>query len=160
MKEEGVDAWVQLCAFYVGKEEYAVDILRVEEILHPLPVTAVPHAPAFVEGVVNLRGLIIPVVDLRKRLGAGPPPPRIKPKMMVSLVGGRRVALLVDGVSEVIRLRKSELKPSPTMSLGAAAPYVIGVCGPANRLKLLLNLKAVLQADSPGAPGRAGAGAG
>ena len=65
---------VQLCAFRVGEEEYALDIMRIEEILQPHPATRVAGAPDWVLGVINLRGAIIPVVDLRRRLGSGPSP--------------------------------------------------------------------------------------
>src|SRR5947199_8881388 len=99
---------VQLCAFWVGGDEYVIDIMRVEEILQPQRVTAVPRAPKFVEGVLNLRGGIVPVVDLRKRLEPSTqPPPRAKPKLLVCWLARRRVGLLVDGVSEVIRVQKS-----------------------------------------------------
>ncbi|MGQ0504651.1 MAG: chemotaxis protein CheW [Myxococcaceae bacterium] len=136
---------VQLCIFLAGSEEFALDLMRVEEILPPQKVTPVPGAPAFVEGVTNLRGKVIPVVDLRKQLGSGPPPPKFRPKLLVCLVGRRRVGLLVDGVSEVLRLKRSAIKPAPAMG-SSQMRHVVGVCGPPEKLKLLLNLKALLQA--------------
>jgi purine-binding chemotaxis protein CheW len=142
---------LQLCAFFVGSTEYAVDIMRVDEILQPQGVTALPGAPAWVDGVMNLRGQLIPVVDLRRRLGTrGPPPPKLKPKWVVALVGRRRVALVVDGVSEVARVRREDLKPLPQMGMAAAtaAGPVVGAFGPPDRVRLLLNIKAVL-GDAP-----------
>ncbi len=141
----GLERSAQLCAFFVGAEEYAIDLLRVEEILQLQRVIPVPNAPAFVEGVVTLRGGVVPVVDLRKRLAAGPPNGKLKPKLMVCWVGRRRVALLVDGVSEVVWIRRSEIKPSPPLAAPGASPYVVGVWGEGAQTKLLLNVKALLQ---------------
>jgi purine-binding chemotaxis protein CheW len=134
---------VQLCAFFVGTEEYAVDIMRIDEILQPQKVTAVRTAPDFVLGVMNLRGNILPVVDLRRRLGAGAPPPRLKPKFLVCLFGRRRIAFAVDGVTEVLRVARASLKPTPGLT-AAAHPYVVGVAGTPERMRLLLDLKALL----------------
>ncbi len=136
----------QLCAFWVGAEEYALDIMRVEEILQPLKATPVPNAPDFVEGVVDLSGTIVPVVDLHRRLGSGHPPAKAKPKLLVCRVGPRRVALRVDGVSEVVRVQTSEIKPAPRFTQDKPA-FVAGVWGPPDRLKLLLDIKALLRSN-------------
>ncbi|MFL5322334.1 MAG: chemotaxis protein CheW [Myxococcaceae bacterium] len=136
---------LQLCAFRVGDEEYVLDIMRIEEILQPHPTTRVAGAPEWVQGVINLRGAIIPVVELRKRLQSrGAPPPKLKPKFLVCRIGRRRVALLVDGVTEVIRVGLDELKPAPGILSGGHAPFVLGVCGPPDRLRLLLDVKATV----------------
>jgi purine-binding chemotaxis protein CheW len=137
----------QLCAFWVGGQEYALDIMRVEEILQPLRGTPVPNAPSYVEGVVKVGGAIVPVVDLRRRLAAGQPPAKAKPKLLICRLGNRRVALHVDGVSEVIRVRRSEIKPAPQFHSARASPFVVGVWGPAERLRLLLDIKALLRSD-------------
>jgi purine-binding chemotaxis protein CheW len=145
----GTASSAQLCAFWVGAEEYALDIMRVEEILQPLKSTPVPNAPDFVEGVVSLRGGIIPVVDLHRRLGSGVPPRKAKPKLLVCRVGTRQVALRVDGVSEVVRVQKPDIKPAPRFPGKAGVPYVIAVWGPPERMRLLLDLKALLRAEGP-----------
>jgi purine-binding chemotaxis protein CheW len=146
--EHPVDS-AQLCAFWVGAEEYALDIMRVEEILQPLKSTPVPNAPDFVEGVLSLRGQILPVVDLHRRLGSGTPPPKAKPKLLVCRVGRRQVALRVDGVSEVVRVHRRDIKPAPRFPGKGGAAYVVGVWGPPQRMKLLLDLKALLRAEAP-----------
>ncbi len=143
MSPQSADPVVQLCVFLAGKEEFALDLMRVEEILPPQRVTPVPGAPPFVEGVLNLRGRVIPVVDVRKALASGPPPPRYRPKLLVVLVGRRRVGLLVDGVSEVMRVRRSALQPAPALLAAGKTPHVVGVCGPPDRLRLLFNVKAL-----------------
>lgn len=149
------DPSVQLCAFFVGETEYAIDIMRVDEILQPHPVTAFPKAPGWVDGVMNLRGVLIPVVDLRRRLGAqGSPPRNLEPRWLVAFVGKRRVALVVDGVSEVVRARRSELKPVPPSLSSGVSPAVVGACGPSEGARLLLDIKALVREDGrPEQPG-------
>jgi purine-binding chemotaxis protein CheW len=134
---------IQVCAFYVGAQQYVLDLRRVKEILQPPPVTPLPRAPAYLEGVVHLRGEVVPVVDLRKRLPAGAPPPHAKAKMLVCLLGRRKLALIVDGVAEVVRVELSRLKPAPAIG-GMDAPYVLGVCEAPNGLRLMLDLRALL----------------
>ena len=153
---------VQLCTFRIGGEDYAVDIMRVREIIQPLPITPVPRAPAFVEGVVRLRGEVIPVVDVRKRFGLPPSPSTRKTKFLVVHVAGRRLGLVVDEVCEVLRLARAEIRPAPAL-VGLDGPrFFLGVCGGegaqgtsgrrggAGRLRLLLNVKALLDPVQPG----------
>lgn len=142
------DSTVQLCAFFVGAAEYAIDIMRIDEILQPQRFTEVPDAPPWVLGVMNLREALVPVIDLRRRLGViSRAPPRYKPKWLVAFVGRRRVALAVDGVSEVLRVPRSALKPVPPFVQHGLHPAVIGACGPPDRTRLLLHLKALLQQE-------------
>jgi purine-binding chemotaxis protein CheW len=144
---EEADTLVQLCAFFVGNEEYVLDIMRVEEILPPQRVTPIPHAPSFVEGVLHLRGIILPVVDLRRRLLGQATPGTPKTRLLVCRLGTRRVAVRVDRVAEVLRVRKGDIKPAPALVVAGRSPFVVGVCGPPERLRLLLDLKALLRAE-------------
>jgi purine-binding chemotaxis protein CheW len=137
-----IDPVIQLCAFYIGAQEYVIDLMRVEEILHAPPLTPVPSSPSFVEGVMNLRGVIVPVIDLRKWLGSTSST-AVKPKCLICRIGQRRLAVLVDALSDVLRLRKSQIGPVPSMVAPGSNPAIIGVCGPPDKLKLLLNLKAL-----------------
>lgn len=156
---------VELCTFRVGGEDYAVDIMRVREVIRPLPVTPVPRAPAFVEGVVRLRSEVIPVVDVRKRFGLPVGPPTAKTRFLVVRIGPRRIALVVDEVTEVVRLRRGEIRPAPTFSDPSVPRFFVGVCGGeppggeappprrgggSGRLRLLLDVKALLQPEAPG----------
>lgn len=150
------DPTVQLCAFRVGNEEYAVDIMRVVEILPPQAITPIPRAPAIVEGVMQLRGAILPVVDLRKRLLGPDVPAAPRTRLLVCLLGRRRVAVRVDRVTEVFRVKRSELKPAPAFASGGRTPFVVGVWGPPERTRLLLDLKALLRADLEAEAQRAG----
>lgn len=153
------DGVVQLCTFRIGGEDYAIDIMRVREIIHPLPITPVPRAPAFVEGVVRLRGEVIPVLDVRKRLGVPARPEDRKTRFLVVNVAGRRIGLVVDEMCEVLRLPRSEIRPAPALAGDAAGPrFFLGVCGGepgagrqgGTRLRLLLNVKALLDPSVPG----------
>jgi purine-binding chemotaxis protein CheW len=147
---------VQLCTFRVGGEEYALDIMRVREIIPPLPVTTVPRAPSFVEGVARLRGDVLPVVDVRKRFGLAPTPPTRRTRFLVVMVGRRRIALVVDEVCEVLRVSRAELGPAPALVGQDAPPFFVGVCGGgdrrggAGRIRLLLDVKALLDPSFPG----------
>jgi len=152
---------VQLCTFRIGGEDYALDIMRVKEIIQPQPITPVPRAPAFVEGVVRLRGEVIPVVDVRKRFGLAPAPATRKTKFLVVQVAGRRLGLVVDEVCEVLRLARADIRPPPLL-VGLEGPrFFLGVCGgdvagggrrgaAAGRMRLLLNVKALLDPAQPG----------
>ncbi len=157
------DPLVQLCTFRIGGEDYAIDIMRVREIIRPLPITPVPRVPAFVEGVVRLRGEIIPVLDVRRRLGVAASAQTPKTRFLIVNVAGRRIALVVDQVCEVLRLPLSEIRPAPALGNAAAARFFLGVCGgeaaasaAAGRrgglaaLRLLLNVKALLDPSIPG----------
>jgi purine-binding chemotaxis protein CheW len=149
---------VELCVFRVGEEEYVIDLRRIREILQPLPITPVPSAPEFLAGVMNLRGDVIPVVDVRKRLGVSEASARSK--VLIVNVAGRLIGLVVDAVAEVARIPRSEIGPPPLLRAGGPRLF-LGVCagrerpngqGPARqRLRLLLNVKALLEPAPAGA---------
>ena len=148
---------VQLCTFRVGGENYAIDIMRVREIIHPLPITPVPRAPAFVDGVIRLRGDVIPVIDVRKRFGLPATPATRKSRFLVVNVAGRRIALVVDEVREVLRLPRGEIRPAPPLGAPGGPRFFLGVCGGDRSggrggaaLRLLLNVKALLDPAAPG----------
>ena len=144
------DPAIQLCVFRVGYEKYALDLRRVEEILRSPLLARVPQAPSFVEGVIHFRGSVVPMVDLRKRFALPICPPDLKSRGMICRLGRERVAILVDGPTEVLTVRISELHPAPLSGLIAgASPYVIGVCGAADELKFLLDLKALFISKPP-----------
>lgn len=144
---------IQLCVVRIGAESYAVDLKRVEEIL-PVPVlTALPRAPRFLEGVVQLRGEVLPVVDARKRLGVTSAAvqmikPSGKPKrterLVVCRIGSRKLGVLVDGVTRVQRVARTSLRPAPLASRPGTAPHVLGVTGEGAHLTMLLDVKALL----------------
>lgn len=142
----------QLVSFFLGAEEYGVDIALVQEIVHHTDVTRVPRAPACVEGVVNLRGRIVPVVDLRRKLGLAGVAPTSHTRIIIVAVAGRTVGLIVDGVREVLRLDQGAIDEAPALAAARSAPYVEGVGKLDGRLLILLDLERALEHDGEGAP--------
>jgi purine-binding chemotaxis protein CheW len=137
----------QMVSFVVGGSDYALDIMRIKEIINPLQVTRVPKAPAFIEGVVELRGAILPIVDLRKRFDLpATEPTRATKILIVGIdVSGRRmiVGLIVDGVSEPIRVPRAELRPAPPLTQGAT-PFFSGMVNYLGKILMVLDLDAIL----------------
>jgi purine-binding chemotaxis protein CheW len=133
-----------LVTFFLHEEEYGVPVLRSREIVRVGEITRIPEAPAHIRGVFNLRGRILPVVDLRTRLGL--PAATITPRSRLILVEahGRQLALLCDGVSRMTRVAASLVRPPPTEALSAQVDYVTGVAQVAGRLIILLDLDRVL----------------
>jgi purine-binding chemotaxis protein CheW len=140
---------IQLCTFTVGTEDHAVDVMRVAEIIQPLRVTAVPRAPAFVEGVIDLHGSMVPMIDLRHRFGFPPTPPSKKTKHLICRIGQKRVGLVVDAVKGNLRVPRSAVKPAPAMLGGGAQRYFAGMVASAGGILLLLNVKALLDSEEP-----------
>jgi purine-binding chemotaxis protein CheW len=121
---------VQLVAFTVGDGQYTVDIMRIKEIINPVRITAVPKAPLFIEGVIELRGAILPVVDLRKRFDLPAPGPTRSTKLLIVGIDvtGRRmiVGLIVDSVLEPLRVQRDQIRAAPALATGETA-YFSGV---------------------------------
>jgi len=107
LQAESSDALLQLVTFRVAEEEYGVDILSVQEIIRHTDITKVPSAPPFVEGVLNLRGKVIPIIDMRKRFGLAPRQADKMTRIVVFALAGKVMGCLVDSVSEVLRLPSS-----------------------------------------------------
>ena len=122
--EAGADI-LQLVSFEIGVEEYAIPILAVQEINRLMPITPVPHSPAAVEGVINLRGRIIPVVDMRKRFNLPKAQDTGDARIIVVEVGRERrvIGFTVDRVHEVLRLEADIIDPAPTLGNAAAAEH-------------------------------------
>jgi purine-binding chemotaxis protein CheW len=132
----------QLCAFRVGDEEYVVDIMRVEEIIPVPAITPVRRGAAGVEGVINLRGKIIPVVDLRRQLLGAVPAPGPRERLVLCKVGRHRVALRVDALTAILKAPLEAFSPAPLA--GGGSPQVLGVCSLGKRLLLMLDVLALL----------------
>lgn len=131
---------IQLVVFELGDERYGLDIATVYEIIRHQPVTAVPQAPAFVEGVINLRGRIIPVVDLRDRFGMAAGSITKASRIVVCEAAGTRVGLVVDGVSEVLMVPGDAIEATPEVAAGHDAAYLRGIAKLGDRLIILLDL--------------------
>jgi len=135
---------LQLVSFVVGAEEYAIPILAVQEINRMMAITRVPQSPPFVEGVINLRGKVIPVVDLRKRFGMTVSEATGDERIIVVEVQGeteaRVIGFTVDKVNRVLRIGSDIVEPAPAMACGADSEYVLGVGKLEEGLLILLSL--------------------
>lgn len=142
---EGTEESCQLVTCCVGHEEFAVDILSVQEINRMVDITRVPKAPVFVEGVINLRGRIIPVLNLRCRFGIATEGERTaRSRIVVVNVRTRVVGLIVDSVSEVLRLPKEAIEPPPSLETAIGAEFIQGVGRIKDRLLTVLDLDRLL----------------
>jgi len=146
LKHEHMDL-MQLVSFHVGGEEFGLDILRVQEIIRIQQLTRVPNSPDFVDGVINLRGKVIPVVALRKRFGLEEHPHDKQTRIVVVEVAGTVLGFIVDSVSEELRIPASTVEPPPRLG-HIEREYVSGVGKLDNRLLILLDVDRLLsQAD-------------
>jgi purine-binding chemotaxis protein CheW len=137
----------QLVVFGLASELYGVEIGRVQEIIRMQAITEVPRAPQFVEGVINLRGGIIPVVDLRKRFGMSNDAHDKDTRIVVVEMGGQRVGLVVDRVSEVLRVPKSDIEPPSALVTTVDSAYLRAIAKLEDQLVILLDLDRVLNID-------------
>jgi purine-binding chemotaxis protein CheW len=138
---------LQLVSFKVGSEEFGVDILKVQEINKMLKITRVPNAPEFVEGVVNLRGRIIPVIDLRKRLSLSAKEHDSKTRIVVVDIGGNIVGFIVDEVNEVLRVSKDIIENPPELVSKVESDFITSVAKLDDRIIILLDLDNLLEKD-------------
>ena len=134
----------QLVTFTLGGEEYGVDIMKVQEIIRLQNITRVPQMPGFIEGVLNLRGNVIPVIDLRKRFNLALTEQTAHTRIVVINVSGRTLGVIVDAVSEVMRLSDDQIEPPPQVISGIGHEYLEGVGKVQGRLIILLDLDKIL----------------
>jgi len=117
----------EFLTFRLGAEEYGIDILRVQEIRSYEQPTRIANAPSFIKGVVNLRGVIVPIIDLRLKLGCDTAEYNTFTVVVVLNVRGRVVGAVVDSVSDVLELNKEQIKPSPELNSSVDASYITGI---------------------------------
>lgn len=146
--EEAAGELIQLVSFNLDAEEYGIDVLKVREIIRMPNVTRVPNTPCYVEGVINLRGKVIPVMSLRKRFNLGETENDKQTRIMVMEVDGELMGFIVDSVSEVIRISESEIQPPPpVVKSGIDQECMSGVINQPERLLVLLDLEKVSSQD-------------
>jgi len=134
-------------AFRVGPETFGLPIAAVREIVRIPQITAVPNAPHYIEGVINLRGKIIPVVDLRKRFGAGAVESSNRNRIVVVALGDRSIGLIVSSASEVLRIPPSEIEDPHNVFREGDLDYITGVGKLPGRLVILLDLQRILRPE-------------
>lgn len=137
------EEFLQLVSFNVAKEEYGVPILKVQEIIRMPGFTRVPNSPPFVEGVINLRGKVIPVISLRKRFGLDPQPHNRQSRIVVAEVSGAIIGFVVDSVSEVLRISPAEIEPAPRLG-NSHQEFIAGVVKLDGGLLILLDVERVM----------------
>src|SRR5688572_11932691 len=134
----------EVLVFVLGGEEYGVDILKVQEIRGYEKVTAIPSAPAYLKGVVNLRGIIVPVIDMRIKFGLAEPRYDSFTVVIILRVGGRVIGVVVDAVSDVVQLAPSDVKAAPALGSVVDSGFLAGLATPGGRMILLLEIEKFL----------------
>ena len=142
----------QYLTFLLNGEEYAIDILRVQEIRGYSAITPIPNTPSHLRGVMNLRGNVVPVIDLRLRLGMEPAAYGPSTVIVLVTVGTRVHGMIVDAVSDVLHLAPSAIEPAPDLGASVDTSVINGMAKPAGRLIILLNVDRVVGGDSASAP--------
>ena len=137
----------QLVVFDLDSEAYGVDIGAVREIIRLQEITRVPRTPDFVEGVINLRGKVIPVVDLRKRFMLPVAEQNDDNRIVVIDIGGQDIGIVVDAVTEVLRILTESVEPPSSVITTADSDYLMGICKLESRMIILLDLERVLSEE-------------
>ncbi|ODA42525.1 chemotaxis protein CheW [Desulfosporosinus sp. BG] len=138
----------QLVTFSLGSEEFGVDIMRVQEIIRIPPITRVPKAPSYVEGVINLRGNVIPVVSLRNRFGMTRVEETDLSRIIVLQVQSKVFGIRVDAVTEVLRIDSVDIEPPPQVALSMDSQFIRGVGKIGERLLILLDLDNIIGGET------------
>ena len=136
--------------FRLGAEEYGIDILKVQEIRSYEPPTRIANAPAFMKGVVNLRGVIVPIVDLRLKLGCESAEYNSFTVVIVLNVHGRVVGAVVDSVSDVLELGSDTVKPAPEMNTAVDTSFITGIGSVNDRMLILMDIEALMSSADMG----------
>lgn len=147
-KNDGQHELIQLVSFNLGAEEYAVEVLKVREIIRMTEITHVPNTSHGVEGIINLRGKVIPIISLRNRFGMMPADSDQHTRIMVMDIEGKLMGFVVDGVSEVIRISSAEIQPPPDLVGGGMdQDFISGVIQHGDHLLLMLQLDKMFGSD-------------
>ncbi len=141
------DTIKQLVTFTVNMEEYGLEILQVQEVVRLPHITRLPRAPIFIKGVINLRGNIIPIIDLREKFGLEAKQYTETTRVIIVEVSEKKIGMIVDTVSQVVRVPESKIAPPPPMISGIAHEYLAGVVRMEDRLIILLKIDDILSTE-------------
>jgi len=141
-----INELLQLVSFKLGDEEYGVDILAVQEIIKNQQITKIPNSPDFVEGVISLRGRVIPVIDLRTILGMPKAVNKVNSNIIIVEIEGRTVGFIVDSVSEVLRVPKNITEAPPDIMAHRQSEFIVALAKLADRLVILIDLARIFKA--------------
>jgi purine-binding chemotaxis protein CheW len=153
--DTAIDAMVnregKYLTFTLAEEEYGIGILKIKEIIGMMPITSVPQTPDFVKGVINLRGKVIPVVDLRRRFGMEAIDYTERTCIIVVEIQGQAgmvmIGIVVDSVSEVLNIKKEDIEETPTFGTRLNTDYILGMAKIEGGVKILLDIDRVLSAE-------------
>ncbi|WP_374399038.1 chemotaxis protein CheW [Niveibacterium sp.] len=145
--QEGRVVAGEFLTFTLGGEEYAIDILKVQEIRGYDTVTRIAGAPEFIKGVINLRGIIVPIVDLRIKFKAGNAEFTPFTVVIILNLGARVVGVVVDGVSDVLTLAPEQIRPAPEFSSAIRTEYIVGLASLGERMLILLDIERLMSAS-------------
>ncbi len=134
----------ELLSFLVGGQDYSVDIMSVREIRGGAQATSLPHSPSYVQGVINLRGTVLPIMDLAKRLGMKEEQNNARNVIIVVAIGDRTVGLMVDAVSDILSIAEDDMQPPPEMRADQDRNFVSALTIVEDRMIRILDLNAVL----------------
>jgi len=143
-QETDAEGTLQLVSFQLAQEEYGIEINKVQEIILVGEITQVPQTPAYVKGLINLRSTVIPVVDLRLRFGLSESEPTDDTRIVVINTSGKTIGLIVDAVSEVLRISNGQIAPPPPSVAGVGKDYLTGLVKLESRLLILLDIEKIL----------------
>ncbi len=138
------DDELELVAFRVGDQDFCLDIRFVREIRGWTPATVLPHAPDFVLGVINLRGSMVPIVDLARRLGLGATRPGDRHVIVIAVIGQQTVGFLVDSVADIIGIAPSAIQATPEVTSQSSIRFIQGVIALENRMLRLIDISSIL----------------
>jgi len=152
-EEKKLENLVQFLSFTLGDEEYGVDILRVQEIRSWEPVSRIPNVPSYEKGVVNLRGAIVPIIDLRERFGLGhleysPLTVVVVLQTLTELGQTRTMGVVVDSVSDVIDVDKKTIQDAPNFGTKVSTEFINGLASVKDRMVMLLDVEKLLKIDT------------
>lgn len=138
----------QLITFRLGEQSFGVDIMAVREIRAWSPTTRLPHVPSYVVGVVNLRGTVLPVMDLAARLGWEPTTPTDRHVIIVAQIAGQLRGLIVDAVSDIVTAQDEDIQSPPSAGSDAVVPFLEGLVAQEDRMVMVLDLAALTAEDA------------
>lgn len=138
----------EMVAFRVADQDYCVDIMTVREIRGWTPATILPHAPEYVMGVINLRGSVVPIFNLAKRLNLVPQEPSARHVIIIAVVSGQVIGILVDAVSDILGVAQVAIQPTPSITSDTTRAFVEGVIAVEDRMLRLIDLESVLPPTS------------
>jgi purine-binding chemotaxis protein CheW len=149
LSDRGGQAVIQLVGFQLDHEDYAIAITKIQEIILMKPITRIPQVPDFIEGLINLRGSVIPIINLRKRFGLAPREVDDETRTIVVNIHDKTVGCIVDAVTQVMRINGDQIQPPPLSMLAVAHQYISGLARLDDRLLIILDIDRLFDEQSP-----------